>query len=105
MKKILLDFHVVKNQEQLQDYLALMFGFPDYYGKNLDALYDMLTELTEDTCVGVFGTEETDGDGRLAKYLRRVSRVFQDAEEENPHLCVIFQEFERNFEGSEGELL
>lgn len=27
------------------DYLMEVFDFPDYYGKNLDALYDCLTEI------------------------------------------------------------
>ena len=27
-------------------------GFPDYYGENLDALYDCLTDIREDTAVG-----------------------------------------------------
>lgn len=104
MKKILLDFHVTKTQEQVQDYMALMFEFPDYYGKNLDALYDMLTELGEDTCVGVFGTEDgPERDERLISYLNRVSQVFQDAQEENSHLCVIFQELEKNYKSGEGE--
>lgn len=106
MEKILLDFGVTKTQGQVQEYLALMLDFPDYYGKNLDALYDMLTEIGEDKCIGVFGMGEMPGrDGKLAKYLERVRRVMQDAEEENPHLCVIFQEYEKNFEGSEGELV
>ena len=32
MKKILLDFYVTKTREQVQDYMALMLEFPDYYG-------------------------------------------------------------------------
>ena len=106
MKKILLDFYVTKTREQVQDYMALMLEFPDYYGDNLDALYDMLTELSEDTCVGVFGTEDgPERDERLISYLNRVIRVFQDAQEENPHLCVIFQELEKNFQNGEGDRL
>ena len=41
----------------MHDYLALKFEFPDYYGKNLDGLYDLLTESREDICVGVFGLD------------------------------------------------
>ncbi|MCI8659706.1 MAG: barstar family protein [Lachnospiraceae bacterium] len=106
MRKLLLDFCVTKNREQVQDYLALVFEFPDYYGKNLDALYDMLTENQEDICVGVFGLgERSDRSEDLTRYLKRVRQVFWDAQEENPHLCVIFENFEDNFEGNEGELL
>lgn len=98
MEKILLDFNLIKTQEQVQDYLALQFDFPEYYGKNLDALYDMLTERTEDTCVGIFGADREDV---LGSYLKRVKKVFQDAEADNEHLCVIFSNLEENYEEEE----
>lgn len=104
MRKILLDFRAVKSREQVQDYLAVVFKFPDYYGKNLDALYDMMTEETEDICVGVFGTgKEWDREEALTGYLQGVGRVLRDAEEENPHLCVIFEKFEDNLAEDNGE--
>ena len=31
------------------DYLKEVLNFPDYYGKNLDALYDCLTEIGVET--------------------------------------------------------
>lgn len=31
------------------DYLKEVLGFPDYYGKNLDALYDCLCEIGVET--------------------------------------------------------
>lgn len=102
MKKILLDFKLTHTPERVQDYLALQFDFPESYGKNLDALYDMLTELTEDTCVGVFKPEE---DRPVNAYLRKVKRVFSDAEQDNPHLCVIFSCLEDNYEENEGMIL
>lgn len=90
MQKILLDFREVNTKEQVQEYLIMKFGFPDYYGKNLDALFDMLTERREDTCVGVFGMREKEEDSDpLTVYFRKIIQVLQDAEEENPHLCVI----------------
>ena len=50
MRKIILDFDGMETREEVQEYLAEKFEFPDYYGRNLDALYDCLTaELTEET--------------------------------------------------------
>lgn len=95
MRKILLDFKLTHTPEQVQDYLALELDFPDYYGKNLDALYDMLTELREDTCIGMFEPEE---EREVDSYIHKVKRVMWDAEEENPHLCVISADFAENFE-------
>lgn len=102
MKKILLDFKLTHTPERVQDYLALQFDFPESYGKNLDALYDMLTELTEDTCVGIFKPEE---ERTINAYLRKVKRVFVDAEQDNSHLCVIFSCLEDNYEENEGMIL
>lgn len=97
MKKVLLDFKVTETPEQVQEYLGLELEFPEDYGKNLDALYDMLTAITEDTCVGFFQGEERS----VSRYLHMVKRVFSDAEQENPHLCVIFSDLEDNYEQDE----
>ena len=100
MRKILLDFRMADTKERVQEYLMQSFEFLDYYGRNLDALFDMLTGLGEDTCVGVFGIDNSRE--ALAKYLGQVKRVMQDAERENPHLCVIFEAYEDNFAGVPG---
>lgn len=95
MKKILLDFNVTGTKDQVQNYLALLFDFPDYYGKNLDALYDMLTEIRECTCVGIFGIN---GERPVREYLQKVKRVFADAEAYNPYLSVVFSDLEDNYD-------
>lgn len=102
MKKILLDFNVPVTQEQVQDYLALTMEFPDYYGKNLDALYDCLTDICEDTCIGIFNAEER---REISLYLNLVKQVFQDAEAENPHLCIVFSQLEENYREDKGGLI
>ncbi len=88
MKKIVLDFKGMENSEDIQEYLAFKFDFPDYYGMNLDALYDCLTDIDEYTCIGFFGTGETDSEA--GRYLQRLKRVMLDAESENPRIGVIF---------------
>lgn len=35
----------LRRKKEAHDYLAEVFNFPDYYGKNLDALYDCLSEM------------------------------------------------------------
>lgn len=99
MKKILLDFKLTRTSEQVQEYLAFKLEFPEYYGKNLEALYDCLTEIGDDTCIGVF---EPESEGDVQRYIRLVKKVLKDAEEENPHLCVIFAQLDENYEENEG---
>ena len=40
-----LDFKGITDKEGLHDYLRSVLPLPDYYGRNLDALYDALTEM------------------------------------------------------------
>jgi len=45
MKEYILDGNMMKDKESTHLYLKEVFKFPEYYGKNLDALYDLLTEM------------------------------------------------------------
>ena len=83
MRKITLNFNKPMARRQIHEQIAAAFGFPEWYGKNLDALYDCLTSITDDTCVGIY-----EASWRTDPYLPKVIRVFRDAEEENPHLAV-----------------
>lgn len=84
MEKILLDFRQMQEPRQMQEYMEKRFQFPEYYGGNLDALYDMLTDITEETCVEIIGISHP--------YYDKIRRVFCDAEENNPYLSVAFRE-------------
>ncbi len=43
MRELLLDAEALYTRAQAHDALAKVFGFPADYGRNLDALYDLLT--------------------------------------------------------------
>ena len=45
MEKIILD--IIQLNQGKHEYLKTLFEFPDYYGENLDALYDCLSELDD----------------------------------------------------------
>lgn len=101
MKKVLLDLRNVETTDQVHDLLAQHLDFPDYYGRNLDALHDLLTEITADTCIGVFAPampEESNDKREIDRYLYKIKFVMRDAEEENSHLCVVFDRLEDNYE-------
>ena len=43
----LIDLALIRSAEEFHNALAQELDFPDWYGHNLDALYDCLTELPE----------------------------------------------------------
>ena len=45
--KYVLDGKKMVSREETHAYLKETFGFPEYYGKNLDALHDCLEEMGE----------------------------------------------------------
>ena len=45
--KYILDGKKMVSKEETHKYLKETFGFPEYYGENLDALHDCLTEMKD----------------------------------------------------------
>lgn len=95
MRKIELDFNIPHSKEQLHEYLKIKFDFPDYYGNNLDALYECLTDISEPTAAALLFsyTDYDEEDHSLTAYFEKIKKVFLDAEEDNPELAVFI--FER----------
>ena len=71
------------DKNELHARIADTLCFPDWYGHNLDALMDCLTDL-EDTHVTLTGWQEVDFPAE------GFWETFRDAEEENPALTVEF---------------
>ena len=58
--KMQLDGNLIK--EKGHDYLKDALDFPDYYGKNLDALYDCLCEIGVETEIVLINGSEVSSD-------------------------------------------
>ena len=56
--QLLLHGNAIKDRNTLHAFLKQGLAFPDYYGNNLDALYDVLTERTEPLEIKVEHAEE-----------------------------------------------
>lgn len=84
---ITLDAAMLRERLPAHDYLKEALALPDYYGRNLDALYDCLTELGE-TEIQFVNLDAAEG-----SYFSRVLNLFQEAREENPrlHLSYVFE--------------
>ena len=51
MKIVILDAKKMLENERMHEYFAKKFDLPEYYGKNLDALFDCLCEINEPTLI------------------------------------------------------
>lgn len=67
-----IDGNLIKKEGH--DYLKEIFNFPDYYGKNLDALYDCLCEIGVETEIILKNSEAVSED---------FIETFVDAADEN----------------------
>ena len=74
----------IENREALHRALAWQLDFPDYYGRNLDALYDVLTTAAEPIEILVSG--EDDLREQLGGYWDLFCTVLEDVCEENANV-------------------
>ena len=81
MKQITLDGNILADAAKVHDYLKEMLGFPEYYGKNLDALHDCLTDLSDAELTITSPLE----DGAI---YQKVLRIFKAADRENDSIKV-----------------
>ena len=80
--RIVLDALYMDEKETAHRYLEEKMQFPDYYGGNLDALYDCLTEA-EEMEIEVQNREQAQN------YFLRIWSVLLDAAKENEGLRLI----------------
>ena len=84
MNRVQLSARAWRTEQDVHDALARALQFPGYYGRNLDALFDCLRELTDTQLViedCAFAAEHIE---RWGKFLM----VFFDSAMENPGLQI-----------------
>lgn len=86
MKKIELNLKNIKTEEEFHGEVKKTFGFPDYYGENLDAIWDLLSAVSEDMEIDIYGGEEVEEN--LGEYGYDILELFNDLLEENEHLYI-----------------
>ena len=57
MQICIIDGEQVNDRETLHDVLKASLKLPDWYGRNLDALYDCLTDMQEETQIRILHEE------------------------------------------------
>ena len=87
MKTVMLDCRMMTAKKEAHEYIASKLGFPGYYGKNLDALYDCLTEFCRDMLIVIrFSSALVDN---IGEYGAALIDTFKDAEKETASLSVV----------------
>ncbi|MDY6085094.1 MAG: barstar family protein [Dialister sp.] len=85
---ITLDESKFISKQAAHSYLKAALALPEWYGANLDALHDALSEISEDTLLIV--PKSIAAENRLGSYGETMLTVFQDSSQENPFLSVRF---------------
>lgn len=82
MKTIKLDISNISTVRALHIYLAYRLDLPAHYGRNLDALHDVLGEESEDMRLMLVGEPASE---EMAAYLPRLVRVLEDSDNAHVH--------------------
>lgn len=80
MSIYLLDGKDMTSKEEAYELIATELAFPEYFGKNLDALYDCLSDMSAENTIHFVNTailEEYLGD-----YAEKILSCFRDASSE-----------------------
>lgn len=86
MRKIQIPGDQFSTEEELHEFVQEQFNFPNYYGKNLDALYDALSEMSEKTQVTV--SSSIADEENLGEYGERFLTVLEEAAQDNTDLKI-----------------
>ena len=78
MKIVILDAKKMFEKEKMHEYFAKKFDLPEYYGRNLDALFDCLCEINEPTLIKLKNEEFLDDSAKES-----LIRLFRDVCNEN----------------------
>lgn len=84
MKIILLNGKRMTNKKRTHLYIKRKLGFPDYYGNNLDALWDLLTTMSEPISIIIFNERYITE--FLGEYGYSLISVFQEAAKANERI-------------------
>ena len=81
---VLCDFARLETADAIYDHLQAELAFPDYFGRNLDALHDCLTDISSPTRLLLTGASDP--------VAQRFLPVLRDAAKRNRNLSVEIHE-------------
>jgi len=82
VREVDIDFTNISSEDDIHNLLQAKLGLGANYGRNFDALYDVLTSIPHDLRIVVTNWNHK------GEHVRKAVRVMQDAQEANGHLDV-----------------
>lgn len=73
----------MSDRDQMHNHLKDAFAFPQWYGNNLDALYDLLGEIGHPTTIRLHHSELLEG------YCRNLLKVMAQAAADNKNIWFV----------------
>ncbi len=87
-KVFYIDLEGISNKESLYRLIAEELSLPDYFGNNLDAFYDILTDEGGSWNLIFYNQSKTGPD--ISDYLGRLRKMCRDAVKETEGLKIRF---------------
>ena len=88
-----IDIRNIASKAEFHDKIRSAIEVPDYYGNNLDALFDVLTEIGEETHIEfIVPPEDAVLGDDVKKLLKGLTRIAGDITEENPNVTITLTE-------------
>ncbi len=84
MNCVILDGNEMTSIDAAHNYLASKLNFPNYYGRNLDALWDILTTVSEP--INIKMVNEDKFINNLGDYAKSFLKVIEEAAKANEKL-------------------
>ena len=89
MKQVHIDCAVFTCRDAFHDSVARELSLPKWYGRNLDALHDCLTSISEPTHLILENWQAAEEN--LGRYASLIRAVLLHAEDENINVHISFQ--------------
>ena len=84
-----IDIRNINTKKELQEILREVLPLPDYYGNNLDALYDVLTETSDEMEIEfIWDDNRIDIPEEVTKTIKGLKRLSEDIMDECPNIDI-----------------
>lgn len=87
MYQVTIDCFEIRDQETFHRVFSQRLRLPAWYGENLDALFDCLTDLTKPTTITLIGVQAMLNN--LGSYGRAAINAIEAAERENSGILTV----------------